>query len=269
MGLRGIPPFTGVALRFALASAALLALGPVLGVKLGRGGPRERRLWLVNSLLTFALPYGILYWAEQSVPSGLAAVLFATFPLMVALLAHFTLPGERLTPAGFGGILLGFAGVAVIFSEDFRALGGEGVAVAALVLLLSPLCAALGSVLLKRWGEGVHPLSLSAVPMGITALAMGALALAVEQGREMTFDAPSVLSVLYLGLVGSALPFTLYFWLLQHQSATSLSLINYAIPVLAILVGSVFLEEPLTPRILLGAALVVAGVAAAVRSGAR
>jgi drug/metabolite transporter (DMT)-like permease len=267
--LRGIPPFTGVALRFAIASATLLALAPLLGVKLGEGGRMERRLWLVNALLTFALPYGVLYWAEQWVPSGLAAVLFATFPLLVALFAHVLLPGERLTPRSFAGVLLGFGGIAVIFSEDFRALGGEGVAVAATVLLLSPLCAAVGSVIIKRWGGGIHPLSISAVPMAVTALGMGALALTVERGREMTFDTPSVLALLYLALLGSALPFTLYFWLLKHQSATSLSLINYATPVLAVLVGSVFLDEPVTSRILLGSALVVAGVAVAVRAGSR
>src|ERR687890_162182 len=91
----------------ALASAALLALTPLFGVKFPRGGS-EWRLLCANALLTFSIPYGILYWAEQWVPSGLAAVLFATFPLLTAILAHFVLPGERLTPKGIVGILAGF-----------------------------------------------------------------------------------------------------------------------------------------------------------------
>lgn len=264
VGLRGIPPFTGVALRFAVASAALLALAPFLGVKLGRNRT-ERRLWLANALLTFALPYGVLYWAEQEVPSGLASVLFATFPLMVTVIAHFTLAGERLNRRGAVGILTGFAGIAVIFSEDFHALGGPGVATAAAVLLIAPFSAAFGSIVIKKWGSGVHPMSTAAVPMGMAALLMGALALAVERGRPVHFDTPSVLAVLYLAVIGSALPFTLYFWLLKHQTATGMSLINYATPVLAVAVGTVFLSEPFTVRVLLGTALVLVGVGVALR----
>lgn len=264
IGLRGIPPLTGVALRFAIAAAVLLALFPVFGVKLDHSR-RERGLWLSNTLLTFVIAYGILYWAEQWVPSGLAAVLFATFPLFVALMAHWLLPGERLTLAGAAGILVGFAGVAVIFSEDFRALGGSKVALAAAILLVCPLSAALGSVLVKRWGTGIHPLSISAIPMGFAALIMAPLAFVAEADRAVVFDTPSVLALLYLALIGSAVPFTLYFWLLKHQPATRLALINYATPVVAVAVGSLFLGEPVTARVVLGTALVIAGVAVAVK----
>src|SRR3954465_13174068 len=136
VGLRGIPPFTGVALRFALAAAVLLALVPVFGVKLGRE-PHERRLWWVNALLTFIVPYGLVYWGEQWLPSGLTAVIFATMPLLTALTAHFVLPAERLTARAVAGILLGFGGIAVIFSADFQALGGSQMARVAALLLLA------------------------------------------------------------------------------------------------------------------------------------
>ncbi|HEX9945337.1 MAG TPA: EamA family transporter [Thermoanaerobaculia bacterium] len=264
VSLEGIPPIAGVALRFGIAAAALFAVVPVLGVRLGRSRT-ERRLWLANTLLTFAAPYGVLYWAEQWVPSGLAAVLFATHPLIVALAAHFVLPDDQLTRRKLLGILIGFAGVAVIFSEDFRALGGSRVATAAAVLLVSPFCAALANVAVKRWGEGIHPISISAVPMGLTALLMGALSWLVEADREFAFGTAPVLALLYLAIIGSALPFTLYFWLLKHQTATALSLINYATPVIAVALGTLFLDEPFTLRILIGAALVLVGVGVAVR----
>jgi len=266
ISLEGIPPITGVALRFAIASAVLLALVPVFGVKLGRNRI-ERRLWLANGMLTFAIPYGVLYWAEQWVPSGLASVLFATYPLMVALIAHVLLREEPLSLLKIIGVLIGFAGLAVIFSEDFRALGGARVATAAAILLISPLCAAFGSVIVKRWGAGVHPLSMAAMPMVITAVVMGALAWLTESGREATFGAAPVLALLYLALLGSALPFTLYFWLLKHQTATGMSLINYAIPVIAVAIGTLFLDEPFTLRMVLGTALVLAGVGVAMRKG--
>jgi drug/metabolite transporter (DMT)-like permease len=265
MGLAGIPPMTGVALRFGIAAVVLLALTPFFGVRLGRL-PNERWLWGANGLLTFCLSYGIVYWAEQWVPSGLTAVLFATFPLFVALLAHVLIPGERLTGVGSLGILVGFAGVAVIFSEDFAKLGGPAAKRAAIVFLLSPLSSALGSVLVKRWGKGVHPLSITAVPMALTAVVMGVVAAVAERGRPLVFDRPAVLGLLYLALLGSAVTFTLYFWLLARLPATALSLINYVIPVVAVSVGTLGLGEPLTARILAGTVLVIAGVALALRA---
>lgn len=237
---------------------------PVFKVRLGETR-RERLLWLANMAFTFCISYGILYWAEQWVPSGLAAVLFATYPLLVALLAHFVLPGERLTRARGLGVLIGFAGVAVIFSEDFRTLLGPQVAFAAGVMLLCPLSAAIGSVMVKKWGEEIHPLSMAAVPMLLTGGIMGLLSRLVESDRGLTFDGPSTFALLYLALVGSALPFTLYFWLLKKLPATRISLINYAIPVVAVIVGSVFFDEPVTLRVLLGAVLVITGTAVAVR----
>ncbi|HEY3571407.1 MAG TPA: EamA family transporter [Thermoanaerobaculia bacterium] len=264
VGLRGLPPFTGVALRFAIASAVLLAVAPLFGVRLGRQ-PNELRIWWINTFLTFTIPYGVLYWSEQWLPSGLAAVIFATTPLITALVAHFSLPAERLTPQTILGVLVGFGGIAVLYSGDFQALGGGPVARAAAVMLIAPTCAALSNVAVKRWGGGIHPLSISAVPMAVTAVLMGTLAWVVERGRPATFNTPAVLSLLYLGLIGSALPFTLYFWLLRQEAATRMSMINYATPVLAVAIGTLFMGEPITLRIVLGSALVLLGVGVAMR----
>jgi drug/metabolite transporter (DMT)-like permease len=265
IGLEGVPPFAGVALRFGIAAAVLLLLTPFFKVRLGRD-PRERWLWVTNAALTFCISYGILYWAEQWVPSGLAAVLFATFPLFVAVLAHFLLPGERLTRVGSLGILVGFAGVAAIFSEDFSRLGGPHVGRAAAVCLLAPLSSACGAILVKRWGKRVHPLSITAVPMLITALVMGGLSAVAERGQPLVLHRPALLALLYLALFGSAVTFTLYFWLLSHLPATTMSLLNYVIPVVAVAVGTLWLGEPLTLRVVAGAVLVTAGVALALRA---
>jgi drug/metabolite transporter (DMT)-like permease len=265
VGLRGIPPFTGVAARFAIASAILLAVAPLFGARIGSRGPVERRLWIANGFLSFFASYGIVYWSEQFVPSGLAAVLFATFPLFVALLAHVALPGERLTRAGTLGVLLGFAGVAVIFSEDFSRLGGPGVALAAVVMLGSPIVSAVSNVAIKRWGAGIHPFSLAAVPMGIAAAAMTPVALLLERDRPIVLDVPSVGALLYLAIAGSAVTFTLYYWLMTHLPATRVALIAYVVPVVAVLVGAA-LGEPVTLKTMAGTALVVSGVALAATS---
>ena len=122
-------------------------------------------------------------WAEQWVPSGLASVLFATFPLLVAVMAHFALPEERMTVPALIGTGLGFAGIAVIFADEFALLGGSMVALAAVVMLISPLVSATVSVAVKKWGSGMHPVSFNAVAMLLATGIMGVVAAVVERHR--------------------------------------------------------------------------------------
>lgn len=263
IGLEGVPPFTGAALRFALAGAMLLALALARRVPLGRSR-REIGLWVANGLLSFVVCYGLVYWAEQWVPSGLAAVLFATYPLFVAMLAHVALPAESLRRLELLGIVVGFAGVATIFSADFAALGGERVALGALLLLLSPVAAAGGSVAVKRWGGGIHPFSLTAAPMLGAALALGAIAWVTERARPVAWNVVSVSALLYLTIAGSVVAFSLYYWLLAHVPVKRVALIAYVVPVVAMVIG-LFRGEPLTLRTIAGSLLVVAGVALTVQ----
>ena len=265
VGLEGMPPFTAVALRFAIATLILLAYAKLTGVKLGRQ-PHERPLWLVNGLLFFSVSYGVVYWSEQYIPSGLSAILFALFPLLVTLLAHWMLPNEPLRARASFGAVVGFLGVLVIFSEDFAKLGGRKAFIAAAVMLLSPLVSALSSVGIKKYGAGIHPVSIAAMPMGVATVVMTALALVFERGRTIAWTSKTVAALLYLAICGSSVTFTLYYWLLRHVRAGRVALIAYATPVVAVATGVLFLHEKLTPRIVLGAALVILGVALAVTS---
>jgi len=266
--LEGFPPFTGLAIRFALGSALLLVMMRLFGVRFSRT-PAERRIWALNAAFSFCGSYGIVYWSEQYIPSGLASVLFATFPLFVALLAHVALPGDRLTPARLIGIAIGFAGVAVIFSEDLSRLGGERVAIASVVMLGSPLVSAVANIGAKRWGAGVHPFSMTAVPMGIAALAIGLVAALLERGRPITLGTRPLVALVYLAVLGSAVTFSLYYWLLKHVSATRLSLLAFTMPIVAVVFGASFMHEPVTGRTVIGGALVLAGVAIALRGPGR
>jgi drug/metabolite transporter (DMT)-like permease len=265
IGLEGIPPLHGVALRFAIAGVLLWCFALALGL---RGGSllAPPRLWVIHGVFSFCISYGLVYWAEQWVPSGLAALLFATFPLFVVFIAHWALPGERLTLRGLGGSLVAFGGVAVIFSEDFHRLGGPEVAFPAAVLLLAPLASAIANIAIKKWGSATHPVPLNAGAMVLAAALMAPLALGFESHRPLVFDAVSVGALLYLAILGTAVTFTLYFWLLKHTSASRLSLIAYTLPVVAVGVGAVGLDEPVTLRIVLGGALVIGGVAVAMKA---
>jgi len=261
VGLRGVPPFTGVALRFSIASAILLGLSFARGVRLGTSR-REVALWFVNAVLAFSGSYGLVYWSEQWVPSGLTSVLFASYPLFVALMAHFFIPGERIGIVEGSGILVAFVGIAVIFSEDLSALGGPQVATAAGILLLAPVVSAIASVTVKKFGAGVHYLSLTAVPMGLTGGIMGTVAWMTERDRPITWNPASVGALLYLAVMGSAVTFTLYYWLLSHLPVKRMALIAYIIPIVAVFIGWLR-AEPLTMRMIIGSALVIGAVAVA------
>ena len=263
IGLRGIPPFTGASLRFAIAGFLLLGLALARGVPLGKRR-HEVALWVVNGLLSFTVCYGIVYWAEQWVPSGLAAVLFATYPFFVAIVGHYALPAERVSRLEIAGILVGFAGVALIFAADFDALGGPDVLRGSLAMLLSPIAAAGASVSIKRWGGGIHAFSHSSVPMIGAAAVLGGIAALTERSRDVSWNAESISALLYLAIAGSAVTFSLYFWLLQHLPAKRLALVAYIVPLVAMAIG--FLRgEPVTARTIAGSAAVLAGVALAAR----
>ena len=265
IGLSSMPPFTSVAVRFAIATAILLAIAKALKVRLG-AEPHEKTLWLVNGALFFSVSYGVVYWSEQYVPSGLAAILFATFPLLVTLFAHLLLPGEPFRVRAGLGTLVAFAGIVVIFSEDLAKIGGPKTEIAAGVLLLSPLVSALSSVAVKKWGGKIHPISLAAMPMAIATIVMTGLALTFERQRPVVWSQAAIGSLIYLSVFGSAMTFTLYYWLLRHVRASHVALIAYATPVIAVITGVLFLHEPLTSRVLMGGGLVIAGVAFTAKS---
>ena len=262
VGLRGTPPFSGVAIRFALASALLFAVAAALGIKVGKTR-KEITIWFANGILSFTIAYGAVYWSEQWVPSGLAAILFAIYPLVVTGVGHFVLPGEKLALGEILSIVVGFAGVGVIFSEDLAALGGENVYAGALVMLLSPISAAFGTIVVKRWGTDIHPFSLAGGPMAVTAVIMGGIALWLERGKTLVWNSESIGALLYLAICGSAVTFFLYYWLLTFIPAKRLALTAYIIPLIAVGVGILRGEELLHPRLLAGAALVIVGVALA------
>ncbi len=267
IGLEKTPPIGGVAIRFFAAGVLLWTIARLRGVPLGRK-KHEKTLWWINAGLAFAVSYGIVYWAEQWVPSGLVSVLFATYPLFVALFALFALPGERLSPGEAVGLVLGFAGVAIIFSADFATLGGRAGFIASVVMLGSPAAAAIATICVKRWGGSIHPLSLTGVPMVLAGAAMGLVALVVERDRVYVWDATSIGVLLYLTVIGSALTFTLYYWLLAFWPAKRLALIAYLIPLIAVTIGTLR-GERLTTRILLGSAIVIAGIAVALHIDTR
>jgi drug/metabolite transporter (DMT)-like permease len=256
IGLEDTPPLLGAGIRFALAGAGLLAIARLRGRSL-------RTDWVLATVLgvvPFAGTYGLIYWGEQYVPSGLAAVLFGVLPIYVALIASVALHDEPLRARLFGGVVLALAGLVVAFGESV-ALGDARYAVAgAIACVLAPLGAAVGNVTTKRRGGGVDAMVVN----GWAGLGGGALLLAVsavvEDWAGAAWTAESVGSIAYLAAIGTALAFVTLMRLLLELPAVTISFIALLLPFGALLFGAVVYGERLTPASVAGAALVAAGI---------
>lgn len=261
-GLADLPPYTSAAARFVLAALAMAAVVPWLAAREGGTAPP---FWLSLAMgtLNFGVSYALVYRTETVLPSGLTSVLWAIYPLLMAVSGHWFL-GERLRPVQGVGFLLGFLGVAVLFAADLRLIGPEAIT-AALLLFLSPLVSAVGTVLVKRHGSGCSSLRLNRDGMAIGAVLLVAAALLWERDAPARWSAAAVGSVLYLALVGTCLTFGLWFWLLRHAQANRMSLIAFVTPVIALWLGWWLGDEALAGSTLLGSALVVFGVGLAGR----
>lgn len=260
VGYGGLGPFNVAAIRFFIAGAVFVALVPLLGAR----WPRGRGEWFVVGwvgIMLFALDYGLIYWGEQHLESGLTAILFATLPLITAFFAHAYVPGDRLTPRKLAGTVLAFLGVVALFGDHVRLDPSK--AGPMLAIVASAACAAAAGVVTKRHGRHLHPAALNAPAMLVGAVALLLMSVAAGDGFTLPRDGATWWAVGYLAIAGSVLTFLVYFTLLKTWSVTSLSFISVFTPVVALLLGFVLLGERPTTLTALGAILILAGVALA------
>jgi drug/metabolite transporter (DMT)-like permease len=261
-GYGGLGPFNVAALRFAIAGVLMLALVPVLGARL----PRSRQEWMLSlfvGAVLFAMDYGLIYWGEQYLDSGLTAVVFAVMPIMTALIAHAYLPAERLTARKMGGAVVAVLGVATLFGASLRVDAARVWPMLAIVG--AALGGSLGTVATKRHGKDLHPAALNAPAMLFGALLLALASLATGDGLALPTDATTWTAVLYLALAGSIVTFLIYFWLLKSWDSTTMSFISVFTPALALLLGFLVRGERPTALSGVGAALILAGVWLATR----
>jgi drug/metabolite transporter (DMT)-like permease len=259
IGLADLPPITFAGIRFVLASLILTLL--VLARR--ARWPRTRNEWTliaVVGVLQFALNYGLVFWGEQYISSGLAAVLQSTFPAFGLIIAHFYLPQERLTRGRVAGVLLGMFGVAVIFSDQLS-IAGSMALLGSIALVLSALCGSYGNVLVKAYGAKIDPQAMAAGQMIFGFVPLLAIGIATE-GNPIHFHwtTMAIVSLLYLVVVGSVIAFALFYWLVRNMHVTNTMLIALVTPVIAVILGLVVLHERLNWRLLAGGACIISGI---------
>ncbi len=258
-GLEDLPPISFAALRFVIAIIALLA------VSLGRVPllPRNRADWLLlgfTGVLMFAVNYGLLFWGELHVSSGLAAVLQAIIPVAGMVFAHWLLPNEPMRWQRVGGAVLAVGGVALICG---RLLDHGGIVTfwAGLAIVLGGAGAAFSNVLLKRRALELAPAMIAAWQMIFGTVPLLSLGL-LHDGNPLRFhwSALAIVCLLYLAIVGSALAFLLLYWLLPRMPVNNLQTISLITPPGAVAIGWLLGGETFTLWSLVGGALVLAGV---------
>ena len=255
--VRDLPPFFSMALRHLAAGALVFAWVMARRKEREPLGWKQWRAAFVFGGSLFLLGHGLLAWAQQEVPSGIAALLVGTIPLWFALLARIFL-GERLGGRALAGLALGFAGLFLLVDPS----GEQGAEpIGALVIVLGALGWVAGSIYSQR-----SPLpkdTLLAAAMGM--LAGGTLLLAVSAVRgefdDARFTTDALLATAYMVVVGSLIGFSAYVWLLKTVPASTVSTYAYVNPVIAVALGWAFNDEAITGRTLLAGAAIVVGVA--------
>src|SRR5215216_3157560 len=259
LGLAALPPFTFAGIRFVIACAILLFIIRIRRIEL----PKARADWIllaITGILSFGFNYGLVFWGEQYISSGLAALLQATLPAFGLVFAHFHLPTERLTWARIGGVVLGVCGVAVVFSNQLAVSGIQALA-GCVALILSAMFAAYSNVLVKAHGKNLNPAIMAAGQMFFGLLLLLGVGLPLE-GNPFRFHwtPMAVISLLYLAVVGSVIAFLLYYWLVLNMDVTNSMLIALVTPVVAVVLGMIVLDEEIGWHTLVGGAMIISGI---------
>ena len=252
------PAFTLVAGRLTLAAIVLWLILRVRGLSL----LHSRRIWRAYAVLGFvgaALPYSLISWGEQYIPSGLAALLQSTTPMFTVILAHFLTDDERITMTKIIGVVVGFVGVGILMLPDLRQ-GLQADLLGQLAIVASSLCYALTAIYIRRRLQGQPALVSATGQLTMGMVYMLPASLLIDRPFDLSPSLPALASWLLLALLGTVVAYVIYFTLFERTSATFVTMVTYIIPVNGLLLGALVLSEPLNVNVLGSLALILLGV---------
>ncbi|MCC6451738.1 MAG: DMT family transporter [Acidobacteria bacterium] len=261
VGLEFLPPFAFVSLRFLLAAAVL---APFVLLRKGGGLPKTRSEWKLlglTGIFQFTLNYSSVFWAEQYITSGLAAVLQAMIVVFGLVLAWIFLPSERITAQKISAVVLGIIGVAVIFIDQLGVHDNMAFA-ACVAIVLGAYAAAQSSILVKAKAAEIRPEAIVFWQMvcGLPPIIIYSLS---TEGSPFDYhwSLAALGCILYLGVIGTVLAFYSYYWLLNRIESTNAMMISLVTPLLAVLIGWLVLGETLPKQTGFGGIMIIASVA--------
>jgi drug/metabolite transporter (DMT)-like permease len=264
IGLREWPPMLFAGLRMTLASACLL---PFVARRWSERPPKQLiGRMLALGVLQIGIPYPMLFVAQQWLPSSIAAVLFATFPVWLMLTSRLFVPGERLTLLKLAAAALGLAGVLVLQLPRLRGLSfGSREALGAALVLGSAMLIATANALVRRLLGGVRPMMVTFFQISSGAVVILTLAGLLEHRAVFPSSWPPVAALFYLAIFGTVATYLCFFWLIRRISMAAVGIVPLIDTTIAVLLGVFFLDETLTRYVLIGGALVLGAGALANR----
>lgn len=262
VAVQSLPTFTIVVARVVIAAAILHLALRASGLRM----PRDAALWrtfFAMALINNVLPFSLIVWGQSHIASGLAAIVNATTPLFTVMIAHVFTSDERLTRGRLAGVIIGLSGVAVMIGLDaLRDLGVN--VVAQLSVLGGAMCYASAAVFGRRFRTmNITPMQTATGQTTAASAILLPVVLIVDQPWTLPMPGVGTIAALFaVAALSTALAYVLYFRLLASAGATNVLLVTFLVPVVAILLGTLFLGEVLQPQHLLGMALIGLGLAA-------
>lgn len=258
IALETIPPFLMAAMRWLMAGgllgAGLVARGEKLPARDSWGA------YALLGLLMMGIGNGGVVWAEQTVPSGLTAVLVAGIPFWMVGIERFMFEGDPITGRRTAGLVLGFSGIVLLVWPELTVSGGRSFLFGVLATQIACLGWAIGSSISRRRRHTENVLAAAAMQMIFAGLALAVAGLAHGEWSAVAFNARTAWAMVYLILAGSVVGYSAYAYALKHLPVTTVSLYAYINPVIAVALGTLLLGEPFSPRIVVASAVVLGGV---------
>jgi len=260
LGLLSLPPFLAAGIRFFVAFFFLSLYAIIQKLNFPRG-VKPHLFFIAFGLINFTGGYAFVYWGQQHIASGLASVLFSVMPFFVLFISIWLLPEELITFKKFTGVLIGFIGVITIFWDQLASTILQPMAIYGMIaILIGPLFAAFGTIAAKKYAKSLHPIVLVTLPMLYTSISFYILSLLFERASQPVFDFNAIFSIAYLSLVGTAIAFVIYFWMLRYTSAVMMSMITFVTPPLALFWGWLLMGEHISIFLIIGMILIFVGI---------
>ena len=253
-----VPPLTLVAGRTGFA--ALVLWGIILLRKLPI--PKESKVWrafAVVGVLNGALPYTLISWGEQYIPSGWAALLQATTPIFTIMAAHYLTLDDRITMKKGTGVILGFVGVGLLMLPELQA-GNLGSTWGMLAIVGSSVSYALSSIYARKHLQGISPTLISAGQLTFGFAYILPLSLLIDRPFALTLSSKVILSWITLTLLGTVVAYNIFYRLLERTNATFTVSVTYIVPIFGLILGALVLNESLNPIIIISLVCILAGV---------
>ena len=253
-----VPAATLVAGRFLLAALIMWLLLLVSRQSM----PRGRAIWTAYAVMGFlsgALPWTLITWGEQYIPSGLAALLQASMPIFTIIMAYLLATDEPITPFKIAGVLLGFVGVGILLLPDLRH-GLQVGLLGQLAIIGASVSYAAAAIYARGRLRGQPPMASATGQLTMGLVYMLPVSLVVDWPLDISLSLPALASWLALTILGTVFAYIIYYMLIDSASATFVSTVTYVIPVNGLILGALVLGEPVNATLLLSLTLILAGV---------